>query len=92
MSIHPRSMIQMEMGLINPVMLQQLIISQVIKVQTRLASTREMAPDKSQSGAEKKENIEANMWSKLSVYCRHKTTKTLWLFASLAQHPSSPSS
>lgn len=35
----------MEMGLINLVMLQQLIISQVIKVQTRLASRREMPPD-----------------------------------------------
>lgn len=46
-----------------------------------------MAPDKSESSErEKKGNIEANTRSKLSVYCQHKTTKTLSLFVSLAQH------
>lgn len=62
----------MEMGLINLVMLQQLIISQVIKVRARLAPARETSPDKSESrDGEKRENIEANTRSRLSVYCRH---------------------
>lgn len=83
MSIHPYSRIQMEMGLINLVMLQQLIISQLIKVQHDW-----LLPERwhltCHRDREKKQNIEAKTWSKLSVYCRHKTTKTLPLFARLA--------
>lgn len=74
-SIHLCITISMKIHLINVVMLQQLIMSQVIKVQIRLASTREMVSDISESRSrEKKQNIEAKTWRKLSVSCHHQTT------------------